>query len=388
MPRVGQPSLHALAGVAAVGGLAVLAGVIATPSTQHATVRAGPCDRTATTTAALTKEFGAATAGQTICLAPGRYGTFRAGAKDGVVTVRSRSGRGASMALAFDAADNVHVDSVTVTTADIGANSRNVTVSRSRFTGLAIIHAGRIANANVVFDRNTHVNIDTCTKCFQGRVHVDPVGREPSGVTIERSLFDGGNSDGVRPDAVGVRVIGNEFRNLRDQDPFHTDPIQIYGGSRVLIRGNYFHDNLVSAQIMMADGGDHNVVEDNVIAAGKYTWAMTWYSDNGSIIRHNTFDDGACKFHVRCGIINLGAKPGDPLGRGTIIRDNVLGGIGGGGQSVTAQDNLSAAAAPGRGNVTGRPTYVGPISTYSGHRLARRSLGVHDASDGADRGVR
>jgi hypothetical protein len=385
---VRRRSLQALAGAAAVGGLAAIAAIVATPDGRQGPRPASACDRTASTTAALTHQFAQATAGQTICLAPGRYGTFRAGAKDAPVTVRSRSGRSASMALAFDAAANVHVDRVTITNADIGANSRNVTVSRSRFTGLAVIHAGRIANANIVFDRNTHVNIDTCTKCFQGRVHVDPVGREPSGVTIERSLFVGGNSDGVRADAVSVRVIGNEFRDFRDQDPFHTDPIQIYGGSRVLIRGNYFHHNFVSAAIMMADGGDHNVVEDNVIAAGKFSWAMTWYSDNGSIIRHNTFDDGACEFHVRCGIINLGAKPGDPRGRGTIIRDNVLAGVGGGGQGFTAEDNLSATSIPGRGNVTGRPTYKGPITTYGGHRLARRSLGVRDASDGTDRGIR
>ena len=46
-----------------------------------------------------------------------------------------------------------------------------------------------------------------------------------------------------------------------------------------MIRGNYFHDNDVSAQIMMADGGGNNVVEDNVIAGTGYTWAITWLSD-------------------------------------------------------------------------------------------------------------
>jgi hypothetical protein len=251
-----------------------------------------------------------------------------------------------------------------------------------------VIHAGKVANANIMFDHNTHVKIDTCTTCFQGRVHVDPAGRRWSGVTIEHSLFDGGNSDGVRADAVGVRVIGNEFRRMRDEDPFHTDPIQIYGGTHIVIRGNYFHDNRVSAQIMMADGGYDNVVEDNVIAGGGYTWAMTWYSDNRSIIRHNTFDDGACGFGMRCGIINLGTKPGQPVGRGTVIRDNVLGGIAGAGPPVTVEDNLSRVPLAGAGNVAGRPTYAGPISTYAGHRLAPGSLGIRDASDGHNRGIR
>jgi hypothetical protein len=349
-----------------------------------AAAAAGPCDRLAAGRAALAGEFAEARAGETICLAPGDYGVFHGGAKRGVVTIRSRSGRSASMALALDGAENMRVDHVTVTSAEI-ASSRDVTVSHSRFTGLAVIHAGQIANANIVFDGNAHVGVDTCAGCFQGRVHVDPAGREPSGVTIGNSLFDGGNSDGVRADADGVRVIGNEFRNFPDEGPFHTDPIQIYGGTRVLVRGNRFHDNAVSAQIMMANGGEQNVVEDNVIAGDGYTWAMTWLGDHGSVIRHNTFVDGACNFGKRCGTINLG----DPTGRGTVVRDNVLGGISGGGAGVTADHNLSPAPIPGPANITAVPTYSAGGGQGTGRfRLAPGSAGVGDASDGADRGVR
>ena len=163
---------------------------------------------------------------------------------------------------------------------------------------------------------------------------------------------------------------------MRDKDPFHTDPIQIYGGKRVVIRGNYFHDNEVSAAIMMADGGERNLVEDNVVAAGGQTWAMTWYSDNGSIIRHNTFADGKCDFGQPCGIINIGAKPVEPPGRGTVIRDNVLGGIsdGGGDEDPTfiAHHNLSRGRPiPGEGNITGLPTYVDPGRGYRGYGWRR-----------------
>jgi hypothetical protein len=371
---------------AALSGGALAGGADAAPPAKEGEA----CDLVATSAATLASEFDAAKGGQTICLAAGSYGTFPAGPKPATVTVRSRSGQSASMALAFDKADNVKVDSVTVTGADIGAASRNVTVSHSRFTGLAAIHVGRVANSNILFDHNTHVDIDTCRSCFSGRVHVDPVGQQPSGVTISNSLFDGGNSDGIRADAVGVRLIGNEFRNLRDQDPFHTDPIQIYGGTRIVIRGNYFHDNQVASAIMMADGGSHNIVEDNVIGAGDYAWALTWNSDDGSIISHNTFDDGACASGVRCGIVSIATKPGDPVGQGTIIRDNVLGGVGDGNAhaTFTADHNLSRTAIPGTANITGLPTYVGPRDSFAGHRLAPRSLGRRDASDGADRGVR
>jgi hypothetical protein len=355
--------------------------------------RAAPtCDRSASTAAALRREFALARPEQTICLASGSYGTFRAGSKPGVVTVRARPGATASMALDFEPAVNVRIDGVTVTSANIAGPSRNVTIANSTFTGIAVVNAENMVNANVVFDGNTHANIDTCAACYAGRLHIEGNSGHPSGVVVTNSVFSGGNSDGVRADADGIEIRGNEFFGLRDEEPFHTDPIQIYGGTRIAIRGNYFHDLHVSAAIMMADGGTHNVVENNVVAPGGYTWALTWLSDDGSIIRHNTFADGSCDFDNRCGIINLGAKPGEPVGHGTIIRDNVLGGIsypdGDAGQIFTAEHNLSRDAIPGARNVTGLPTYVGPTDRYSGYRLAPGSLGERDATDGTDSGIR
>lgn len=380
----------ALVGLVALGVLVVSALL---PESEGGVRNAAlPCDRTASGAEALATQFGAATPGQTICLASGSYGTFRAGSKSGVVTVRPRRGATARMALAFDPAVNVRVDGVTVTGADIRGRSRNLTISNSKFTGIAVVNVDQMRDANVLFDRNTHADIDTCTTCFQGRLHVEGDSGHPSGVVIANSVFSGGNSDGVRADANGIEIRGNEFFGLRDQDPFHTDPIQIYGGTRIAIRGNHFHDNRVSAAIMMPDGGAHNVVENNVVAPGGYTWALTWYSDNGSIIRHNTLADGSCSFDKRCGIINIAARAGYPAGRGTIIRDNVIGGIahpgGDAKRSFTAEHNLSRVGIPGAGNITGLPTYVGPATSYTGYRLAPGSLGKGDATDGTDLGIR
>jgi hypothetical protein len=350
------------------------------------------CDRTASSGEALTRQFAAASAGQTICLASGKYGTFHGGSKPGVVTVRARPGDTASMALDFAPAVNVRVDGVTVTSANIAGRSRNLTIANSKFTGIAVVNAEQMVHANVVFDGNTHADIDTCTACHAGRLHIEGNSGRPSGVVVTNSVFSGGNSDGVRADADGIEIRNNEFFGLRDEDPFHTDPIQIYGGTRIAIRGNYFHDLHVSAAIMMADGGTHNVVEDNVVAPGGYTWALTWYSDDRSIIRHNTFADGQCDFENACGIINLGAKPGEQVGQGTIIRDNVIGGIsypdGDTDRMFTAEDNLSRDPVPGASNITGLPTYLGPADRYSGYRLAQGSLGQDDTSDGSDRGIR
>jgi Right handed beta helix region len=378
----------ALAGLLALG---VQAGCASEPETAGRS-SAATCDRTASTAAALTKEFAAAKPRQTICLTSGSYGTFRAGAKPGLVTVKARPGASASMKLDFGPAVNVRVDGVTVTDASIRGRSRNLTIANSKFTGIAVVNAEQMVNANVLFDGNTHANIDTCLGCYAGRLHIEGNTGRPSGVVVANSVFSGGNSDGVRADADGVEVRGNEFFGLRDEDPFHTDPIQIYGGTRVAIRGNYFHDLHVSAAIMMATGGRQNIVENNVIGPGGYTWAITWYSDNGSIIRHNTLVDGTCDFDTPCGIINLGADEGAPQSRGTIIRDNVVTEIRdssiGARPTFTAEHNLSRIAIPGASNLTGAPSYVGPPDRYSGYRLARGSLGARGASDGSAIGIR
>src|SRR6185295_12108214 len=116
----------------------------------------------------------------------------------------------------------------------------------------------------------------------------------------------------------------------------------------VLIKGNWIHDNDVSAGIMIADGTAHDVIEDNVVSASGSPFAITLYSDDGSLIAHNTFADGVCKFGKRCGIIaddNGGQSP--PPG-------------------FTAEHNLVRDGAPG--NQQGVPTYAGPRSRYSGFR--------------------
>jgi parallel beta helix pectate lyase-like protein len=350
------------------------------------------CARTAHNGEQLAQQFGAAAAGQTVCLASGDYGTFIAGRKPGPVGIRPKRGANVSMALELNSTLNVHVDGVTVRSAEIGGESRNISISNSRFTGLTIVHADQLVNANILFDHNVHANIDTCTSCFQGRLHVDGNTGRPAGVVIRDSVFSGGNSDGVRADADGIKVLDNRFFGFRDQDPFHTDPIQIYGGSHVLIRGNYFHDNSVSAQIMMADGGAHNVVADNVVSGGGYTWAITWFSDVDSVIAHNTFAGGVCKDGVPCGMLNLGAKAQDPPGHGTIIRDNVMAGISNHGEAkvsaYTASHNLTPQPIAGDGNITGVPQFRGPEGTYAGYRLAAGSPGSRGASDGKAVGIR
>jgi hypothetical protein len=351
------------------------------------------CNRTVKSAAGLSSAFRAARPGRTICLADGGYGSFRGGTKRGTVTVRAKPGASASLSLDFDGADNIRIEHVTITEGFISGGTRNVTVAHSRFTGILVIDQDT-PRPNIVLAHNTHNNIPGSANDYTSRVEL-----EAPGVVVKNSLFSGGSSDGVRVgDAPDSRIIGNEFTAFDSVDPLHTDPIQFYGeGPRTIVRGNWFHDMVdVSALIMMADGGGPHVIEDNLFGpGGNHTFSLTWYSDDGSIIRHNTFVGGNCDFNVPCGTINLGYKPEDDRGTGTVIKDNIVtqiwrsgNGEGGGTALFSSSHNLFRRGKPiGPGDIHGAPKFVGPPTALRGYRLARGSRGKGKASDGRDPGI-
>jgi Right handed beta helix region/Bacterial TSP3 repeat len=366
--------------------------------------RASPkCDRTATSEVGLASEFRAATPGQTVCLASGSYGVFRGGTKPGIVTVRAQRAASPSLSLDFDGANNIRIEDVTITGGVLSGGTRNVTVAHSRFTGILIVDQ-ETPSPNIVLDRNTHNDIPGSADDYTSRVHLDA-----PGVVVKNSLFSGGTSDGIRVgNAPDTRILRNEFTAFVDREPLHTDPIQFYGhGPRTIIRGNWFHHMVdVSAIIMMADGGGPNVIEGNLFGpGGGHFFSLTWYSDDSSIIRHNTFVGDQCYANLRCGIINLGYKPGDDPGRGTVIEDNILtsigasgNGEGGGASAFSSNHNLLRSQRPiGPGDLRGAPSYagaplvspdVGRVKAFAAYRLARGSRGRGNASDGTDRGIR
>jgi hypothetical protein len=359
------------------------------------------CNRTATSSATLSSEFRAATPGQTVCIASGSYGTFRGGSKRGTVTVRAQPDASPSLSLDFDGANNIRIEHVTIKGGVVSGGTRNVTVAHSRFTGILVIDQ-KTPDPNIVLDHNTHNNIPGVPDDYNSRVHLDA-----PGVVVKNSLFSGGTSDGIRVgNAPDTQILHNEFTAFVNKAPLHTDPIQFYGdGPRTTVRGNWFHDMVeVSAIIMMADGGGPHVIEDNLFGpGGGYGFSLTWYSDDRSIIRHNTFVKDDCNFNLPCGIINLGHKPGDDPGRGTVIEDNILtwigtsgNGEGGGPSSFSSNHNLFRAQKPiGQGDVRGAPKYAGPsissnagrLKAFAAYRLARGSRGSGNASDGKDRGI-
>jgi hypothetical protein len=217
-------------------------------------------------------------------------------------------------------------------------------------------------------------------------------------VTIENSLFKGGDADGVRPDGNDVKVLNNEFADIMDVGANHADPIQFYGAKRAVVIGNYFHNSggNISAYIMQADGGEGNIIEDNVFAAVSggpggghgVGYGITLNSDNGSIIEHNTFQQGTCDFSIACGTIAVGNKSGDPVGKGTIIRDNILGSVIGGVGTYTSDHNLyTSTSAGGAGDVKGTPSFVGPLTGWAGFKLTSSSAGIRSADDGGAVGI-
>jgi hypothetical protein len=340
--------------------------------------------------------FNVARAGDVIRLASGDYGTFRGAMKPGKVTITRQPGAHVTMYVDFNPASNIAISGVTLRGGVItGADTRSITIRNSNVPGQIWLDTRELVNSGVTLANNVFHDWDTCSSCGEARVFLTG-GSQPSGVTIRDSRFYGGLSDGIQNGSYGTQIIGNEFYAIEPGSPegVHADAIQLYGSSHTVIRGNYMHDMPEVPFIMAADGADHELIEDNVVEGSSHGYPyITLFSDDGSIVRHNTFADGACAFNIRCGVLRLGAKESDDPGRGTIVEDNILGEISTEGSTTLAErsHNLLAADSPsGPGESRGRPTYIGGArpTSYANYRLASGSLGKGKASDGLDIGAR
>ncbi|HWC25816.1 MAG TPA: LamG-like jellyroll fold domain-containing protein [Solirubrobacteraceae bacterium] len=349
--------------------------------------------------------FAAAGAGDTILLASGDYGTFRGGLKPGLVTIRPQEGATASMALDFRPASNVTIDGLKITSGYVAdSRTKNITIRNSDFDGARIVfrgETGNLANANILLDRNVHSNVNVCSGCWDARVHISGRTEEPTGITVQNSIFQGGDADGIQNGGNGVRIVANTFRSLYQgttSSGAHTDSIQLYGSKSTLIRGNFFYD------VDMGNPGaydrlDHEIIEDNVVVSSRYPFQTQLLSDNRSIVRHNTFVERSvsgtgCDYNLRCGIVRMGNKEADPPSAGTVLKDNILAqlSITGTTPAFSANDyNLyTDVKGAGANSLLADPVFVGGLdpTTYEGFRLAAGSPGRGAASDGLDMGAR
>jgi parallel beta-helix repeat protein len=270
------------------------------------------------------------------------------------------------------------LDGMTGMGGSITAGAHDITIRDSTFTTHATFDG--LANSNILFDHNTHNNINSPAGDPNARLGFYWSSSTPSGVTIENSTMQGGDSDGVHT-GVAVNVIDNTFSNLCDTGGNHTDAIQFEGAVGGLIKGNYVHATCTTQGITSYDGGTNGVtIEDNVIDITR-AWGIEFYSDKNSIIRHNTvrYYGPGCYSNSPCGYISLDRKTEDPAGTGTQVYDNIaMISIGDGSTAGRNDHNLNNALV----------TYVGPMTTYAGYKLTPISAGHAAADDGLDLGAR
>jgi hypothetical protein len=233
------------------------------------TVHAQACTHTLNPGANVASTVSAAAAGATVCLNSGNYGTqtFSGIVKSPRVTIRSVTGQGASMNIQVRSGTNgLTFDSVTFTGENQvnGSTIANLTFQNSKFDG-AWIYLLNLSKSNILLTNNTHNNTEAggwqVMSCC--RILVAD-GSGDSGVTVQNSVIDGGSADGIQ---VGQQMViqNNEIMNIRETctNGCHTDGIQIYGGSSVVIRNNYIHNT--ETAIAQFDGGTNQLIENNII---------------------------------------------------------------------------------------------------------------------------
>ena len=332
----------------------------------------------------LAQRLSAAAPGQTICLASGRYGRFPGAAMPGRVTLRARERAGPHMRILFSDAVDLTLDGMTIAGAELTGSTRDITIRNSAFTAPVTIDG--LENANVLLERNTHLDIDAPGDASPARIHLRYSSSQPSGVTVRDSLLAGGDADGIQTGA-GMAIVGNEFRHILQHGPNHTDAIQLLGAPGTLVRGNYIHDS--SSGIVAYDGLAGAVIEDNVIDLADRRWGIELYSDEGSTVRHNTLPYRPCA-DDGCGWIDITRKPALPAGAATVVVDNVATGISiANGSTLAAHHHNLVRGRAKSADSVGVPAFVGgrTPADYRGFRLVAGSPGTGAASDGRDAGI-
>jgi Right handed beta helix region len=299
--------------------------------------------------------------------------TVLAGATAVVVLAVAAPGLGRSAAHAAATCDGLSGTGGSITN-----GAHDITIRNSTFTTHATFDA--LANANIVFDHNTHNNINSPSGAPNARLGFYWGSSTPSGVTIKNSTMNGGDSDGIHT-GVAVNVLNNTLTNICDQGGNHTDNIQFEGANGGRIAGNHISATCTTQGITSYDGATNAVtIEDNVIDIRR-AWGIEFYADKNSTIRHNTvrYYAPGCYGASACGYIALDRKPEDPAGSGTQVYDNI---------GMIAIGNGSTASRNDHNQNGSTVKYQGPTDRWTGFKLTADSAGKNGASDGLDLGAR
>jgi Right handed beta helix region/Bacterial TSP3 repeat len=363
------------------------------PPAPVAPAPSGDCDRDATP-ATFASEVSAATAGQSICLASGSYGTW--GGTGKAITIRPQAGASPTMRLNLGGSSdgNFTIDGgraafsetsgLTLTGADITGPVHDLTVRNAKFTGGVkfLSHP----HPNVVFDHNEHVGIPASAT---GAIILPGGSQVHSGVTIRNSYFHELEGDGIQT-GPAIDVLNNEFARLDpNSGPAHSDAIQLYCGCGApgvgsLVKGNYAHDG--EQGIVAFDGSGDHVIEDNVVWNFRVHGIVLGGDTPASQVRHNTVG-GSGRNQIDCSS-KSGFSPSQ-----TAIYDNIAQYVGLSGAvdcTPSRNDHNMVRQSGGAGNFLGNPQFAGGPNptTYAGFRLAPGSPGSNAASDGQDVGIR
>ena len=187
-----------------------------------------------------------------------------------------------------------------------------------------------LANADVLLDSNTHNNIMTCPSCDPARIHGSYESQTPSGVTVQNSLMDGGNADGIQT-GVGMNIINNEIRNIREtgpSDPAHSDAMQLIAAPGVRrarqlgprrrvrhrrLRRHRPRDDRGQRRRHPADVGHRALLRQR--------------ARSSATTRSSTDRPAAIRATRPAASSTSTASPSDPAGTGTIVQDNVTTGV-------------------------------------------------------------
>lgn len=337
------------------------------PSTTTAPPSSG-CDRNATSASTLNTQVSQATAGETICLASGDYGTWAGTNK--AVTVKADTGAVATMTVSLDGNDDgFTLDGLSEMGGDIRAGAKNFTIRNSAFTSPLRLQGA--PGANILIEGN-NFDWNALDSAANAKLFIwSATYGQASGATIRGNSFRNGELDGIHiGNAAAADIIGNTFMNICYLGGNHSDMLQTEGMVGGRIAQNLFKAGAdCGAQGLTSyDSGTVGVViEDNVIDVRR-PWGIEWYSDENSIIRNNTvvyYPPVDCNFGTQCGRISINRKSEDPAGTGTQVTDNL---------AAVEFTNGSTGTATGNASSQGL-VFVGPGDTWADYKLAPNSPG-------------
>ena len=247
----------------------LLAAVMAAATLLCATP-AWAVDRAATTST-FASVWSASQGGDRILLASGSYGTFTGGTKTGTVTITPQPGATATMSRT----STVRAESASTASRSRASRSsarRATSRSRTRASpGMAVVRAEQMSNANIVFDGNTHANINVCGDCYEGRLQVAGSGPQPVRHDDPELHVRAGRRRRRHADRRQRRAGPQQrvHRDQADQRRAHRLAAALRRSATRSIRGNYFHDFDVA--IMAPDGGSNEQITDNVFIGAAAT---------------------------------------------------------------------------------------------------------------------